>query len=188
MVPCFGQGARAEEGGHENDTKQYKWFLTVYGGASAQDDLSDVLSGQAKFEDDAYVAVVALAREFWRYQDYIGLEVEGQVGRHFNRDSLWEFNGLLVARWHPFPWDKYVETSFAVGDGLSYYTEVSEVEEQEDEDAQRLLNYLLLELTLGLPRYPRWDMVVRIHHRSSVGKLIGAAGSNYVCAGIKYSF
>jgi hypothetical protein len=34
--------------------------------------------------------------------------------------------------------------------GISYYTEVSEVEGEDDEDAQRALNYLLVEVALGL--------------------------------------
>jgi hypothetical protein len=81
-----------------------------------------------------------------------------------------------------------VDTSFAVGDGLSYYTEVSKVEKEDDQDAQKSLNYLLFELALGLPRYQQWDLVVRIHHRSSIFGLYGAGGSNYVCGGIKFSF
>ena len=96
--------------------------------------------------------------------------------------------GVFIGRWHYFPWNKYVDTSFAVGDGLSYYTDVSEVEKEDDEDAQRVLNYLMFELALGLPEYPRWDLVFRIHHRSSVFGLVGAGGSNFVCGGIKFAF
>jgi hypothetical protein len=188
LLLCFGSGARADEDKKEDDIKRPKWFLTVYGGAHAQDDIGDVFSFKAKFEDNDYIAVAALAREFWRYKKFISFEIEGQIGKHFNNDTFWEFNGLIIGRWHAFPWDKYVETSFAVGDGLSYYTEVSKVEEEDDEDAQKMLNYLMFELALGLPQYPRWDMVVRIHHRSSIFGLYGAAGSNYVCAGIKFSF
>ena len=162
--------------------------MTVYGGAHAQDDIADVFTFKAKFEDNDYIAVVALAREFWHYKKYISFEVEGQIGKHFNNDTFWEFNGLIIGRWHAFPWNKYVETSFAMGDGLSYYTEVSKVEKEDDEDAQKTLNYLMFELALGLPQYPRWDLVVRIHHRSSIFGLYGAGGSNYVCGGIKFSF
>jgi hypothetical protein len=96
--------------------------------------------------------------------------------------------GVLIGRWHYFPWNKWVNTSFAVGDGISYYTEVSEVEEEDDDDAQRTLNYLLFELTLGLPKYPRVDLVFRIHHRSSVFGLAGAGGSNFVTGGFKFAF
>lgn len=62
------------------------------------------------------------------------------------------------------------------------------METEDDEDAQRALNYLLVEVALGLPKYPRWDLVFRIHHRSSVFGLVGAGGSNFVCGGIKFGF
>jgi hypothetical protein len=185
---CPISGALAEDEVDQKDAPRSKWFLTVYGGAHAQDDINDVFTFQATFHDNAYVAVVALAREFWHYDNYLGFEVEGQLGKHFNKDDQWEFAGLIVGRWHAFPWDKYVDTSFAVGDGMSYYSEVSEVEKEDDEDAQRALNYLMFELALGLPQYPRWDLVFRVHHRSSVFGLVGAGGSNFVCGGLKFSF
>jgi hypothetical protein len=75
-----------------------------------------------------------------------------------------------------------------VGDGLSYNTETSEVELDDDEDAGRWLNYLMFELTLGLPAYPRWDFVYRVHHRSGVRGLVGYGGSNYPSIGFKYAF
>jgi len=185
---CFESNALADDGKIEDDIKRPKWFLTVYGGAHVQDDINDIFTFQPKFEDNDYIAVAALAREFWHYKKYISFEVEGQIGKHFNNDTFWEFNGLIIGRWHAFPWNKYVETSFAMGDELSYYTEVSKVEKEDDEDAQKTLNYLMFELALGLPQYPRWDLVVRIHHRSSIFGLYGAGGSNYVCGGIKFSF
>ena len=178
----------ADENRKDKEPKRYKWFVTAYGGAHAQDDINDVLTFQPKFEDNAYIGVLALARELWHYKNYLSLELEGQVGKHFNRDTHWEFVGVLIGRWHHFPWNHYVNTSLAVGDGISYYTEVSEVEEDDDDDAQRALNYLLLELTLGLPKYPKWDFVVRVHHRSSVFGLVGAGGSNFVCGGFKFAF
>ncbi len=178
----------ADEDQKDKKPERYKWFVTAYGGAHAQDDIGDVFTFQPKFEDNAYIGVLALARELWHYKKYLSFELEGQVAKHFNRDTHWEFVGVLIGRWHHFPWNHYVDTSFAVGDGISYYTEVSEVEEDDDDDAQRVLNYLLFELTLGLPEYPRWDLVFRIHHRSSVFGLAGAGGSNFVCGGFKFAF
>jgi hypothetical protein len=188
LMTCFASDTWAEDDTTENDGARYKWFLTAYGGAHAQDDLQDVVTFQPKFEDNAYIAAIALARQLWHYENYLSFELEGQVAKHFNKDTQWEFVGVFIGRWHYFPWNKYVDTSFAVGDGLSYYTDVSEVEKEDDEDAQRVLNYLMFELALGLPEYPRWDLVFRIHHRSSVFGLVGAGGSNFVCGGIKFAF
>ena len=169
-------------------TDNRKWFLTIYGGPSAQPDLENVLLFNMRFEDDTYIAVAALAREFWRYDNWMSFELEGQVGKYFGKEHQWQFNGLVIARWNRFPWDKYLDTSFAVGDGLSCNTKTSEVEKRDDEDAGNWLNYLMFELTLGLPKYPRWDFVYRIHHRSSIRERIGAGASNFATFGIKYSF
>ena len=188
LIICSATSAWAQDGRTANGPQRYKWFLTTYAGAHAQDDLNDVVTFQPKFEDNAYIGVVALARELWHYKEYFSIELEGQVAKHFNKDTQWEFVGVLIGRWHYFRWNKYVDTSFAVGDGFSYYTEVSEVEKEDDDDAQRTLNYLLFEVALGLPQYPRWDLVFRIHHRSSIFGLYGAGGSNFVCGGIKFSF
>jgi len=190
FVICFFSEALASNGEEEGHKGEYKWFFTLYGGLSAQDNLGDVLSFQATFPDHTYIAVAALSRELWRYEHWVSLEAEGQVGKHFGRMHHWEFNGLISLRWLPFPWDKYLETSFAVGNGLSYATEVPKVEKEDDDNAQKFLNYLLLELTLGLPKYPRWDFVIRIHHRSGVFGLYDGVrgGANFLCGGIKYRF
>lgn len=190
LLLCFGTCVLADEHHIEGVPEVRKWSLTLYGGASAQDNIGDVYSFQATFPDDSYIAVVALTRELWRYRDWIGLEAEGQVGKHFGTMDHWEINGLLALRWHRFPWDKYLETSFAVGNGLSVATEVPDVEEEGDDDSQELLNYLLFELALGLPQYPQWAFVIRLHHRSGVFGLFNGVrgGANFVCGGIKYRF
>ena len=192
LLGCFftfcGTAIGAEDTVAVKEKSDYKWSLTSYVAVSAQNSLGDVLSFQATFPDDTYMGVVALSREIWRYKQWLSFDLEGQVGKFFGEEHQWQFTGLIDGRWHKFPWNKYVTTSFAFGYGLSYNTEVSEVERRDDEDATRLLNYLLLELALGLPKYPRWDLVVRVHHRSEAYGLIGHAGSNYVGAGIKFSF
>ena len=180
--------AAADDDRTDDDVQQYKWFFTFYGGAYTQSELEDDLVFDLHFADDTYIIVGALARELWRYEDFISFEVEGQLGKYFGQEHQGQINGLIIARWLKFPWDKYVDTSFAVGDGLSYNTHTSDVEKDDDEDAGRWLNYLMFEVTLGLPKYPRWDFVYRIHHRSSVRGRIGAGASNFVTVGFKYAF
>lgn len=170
--------------------ENFKWGLSLYGGLLFQDSLDEITKGTPRIREHSYILVTALARELWRFRDWFGFELEGQVVRHFDEMNHWEFNGLLAARWRLFPWDKYLDTSFAIGDGISYATEVPEIEEKKDEDAGRWLNYLMFELTFGLPQTPKWDVLFRIHHRSSVRGNIGArdAGSNFFCTGIRYNF
>ncbi|OEU44276.1 MAG: hypothetical protein BBJ60_05980 [Desulfobacterales bacterium S7086C20] len=143
----------------------------------------------ATYSDGNYIAIGALAREMYRYKQWVSVELEGQIGRHFGRDIChWEVVGLIIGRWHPFPWDRYMDTSFAIGSGLSYYSDVSQLELEEDEDAHRLLGYLTCELTLCLPQYPRWNLMFRIHHRSGAGGIVGEGSTNYLCGGLKLAF
>ena len=190
ILLLFTPGISADSGEGEYSPKDFKWGLSVYGGLLFQDSLDEITKGRPRIREHSYILAVALAREIWRFRDLFGFELEGQTVRHFDEMNHWEFNGLLIGRWRLFPWDKYLDTSFAIGDGLSYATEVPKVEEREDPDAGRWLNYLMFELTLGLPQYPKWDVLFRIHHRSSLKGSIGAsdAGSNFFCTGIRYNF
>ena len=188
LLLFFALSQAAADDDKTDDVQPYKWFFTLYGGAFTDSDLEDDLTFNWDFGDHTYIIVGALARELWRYEDFISFEVEGQLGKYFGQEHQGQINGLIIARWLKFPWDQYVDTSFAVGDGFSYNTETSKVEEEDDEDAGKWLNYLMFELTLGLPKYPRWNFVYRIHHRSSIRGRIGNGASNFVAFGIKYSF
>jgi hypothetical protein len=176
----------AEDSAGQDAQQAYPWALSIYGGINGRDTLSDVIGLDADYSDGNDAAVAALAREVYRYETRANLALEGLVGRHCGEDlSHWEFAGLGPARWHPFPWDDIVDTRFAVGAGLSYCTEVSKVEEEYGDDAQRLPGFLAFELTFG---YPCWDLMVRRHHRSGMWGLIGESESHYVCVGVKYAF
>ncbi len=103
---------------------------------------------------------------------------------------IYEVNPYLAFRWANFPWNKYLLTSFAVGEGLSYDSKVPEIEIPSEGTPQRVLNYLMLELTLALPQHPQWEFVARIHHRSGVFGLYDSAnsGSTAVGLGLRYRF
>ena len=165
-----------------------KWFVFLYGGQMTDGTLGDAFSASSSLEN-SYLMTVGAGREFYRYDDWISLELEGQFVQHFGIQDHEEFNLALVLRWLPFPWDSYLDTSFAAGDGLSYATEVPEIEsERHDGEATRLLNYLMFELAFNLPQLPRWSLITRIHHRSGIFGLFDGVhgGSNAVCVGLKY--
>lgn len=167
----------------------YQWAFSLYGGLHASNTLNDMISFDADYSDGNNVLVAALAREVYRYEQYLRLEIEGQVGRIFGEDgSAWEYVGLGLVRWQMFPWDDVLDTSIAIGAGFSYYSNISQVEKNRNEEAQRLLGYLAFELTFGVPRFSRWDLLMRIHHRSGMGGVIGEGSSNYACIGVKYAF
>jgi hypothetical protein len=176
---------RVEDAGGEKKPEELKWAVTLYTGMFTGASLVDVVSFSATYVD-SYVEVLALSWQFFRLGDHIRLEVEGQVAKHFGEQDHWELNALAVARWVTFPWNAYLATTFAVGEGISYATKVPKLENQPE--ASQALNYLLFELTFALPTHPEWALVGRIHHRSGFWGALAPNHSNVVGVGIKYRF
>jgi len=163
-------------------------FVSFYAGRACYDSLRDILSDRDYA--GSYVTAVAAGMDLTGYKHYLGVEGEGQVVKHWGDQDHFEFNALLVLRWLPFPWDRYLNTSFAVGEGLSYATDDPELEVEKHDRTARLLNYLMFELAFGVPQQPPWTMFIRVHHRSGVFGLFDgvSGGSNVVGLGLRYVF
>ena len=168
------------------------WSLTLYGGTLVNADLGEIVTEFPPESEDAPLFVLAVAREFATSGPHLRWEVEGQIAKHFGKQNHWEFNPLLVLRWITFPWDRWADTSVAVGLGVSYATEAPELEalRHPDTGAERFLAYLMTELSVGIPGAPQWSVVARVHHRSGAwGLFSGVNGaSNALALGIKYRF
>ena len=90
--------------------------------------LGDMLIGQAELTENNLIAI-ALNKRLKRWNSGWDFEVEGQVAKHLGPlQDHWELNGMFNLRWNRFFWDRYLNTSFAVGLGLSYATEEGEFE------------------------------------------------------------
>lgn len=107
-----------------------------------------------------------------------------------NQHTIYEFDPYIAFRWANLPWNDYVVTSFAIGEGISYVSSVPSLEKDGNDNTKRLLNYLKFEVTFAHPDYPRLQLVAQIHHRSGAYGLYGAGntGSNDVGLGIRYLF
>ncbi|NPU83455.1 MAG: hypothetical protein HPY65_03120 [Syntrophaceae bacterium] len=165
------------------------WAATVYGAVQTHSDLTGTFTNP-DFDSAYHFVAFAVSRRMWSWTRHIDWELEGQAVKHFGDQNHMEFNALLIARWLTFPWDSYLDTSFAVGNGLSYATRTPRIEEIQHDKTSQLLDYMLFELTFSLPEQPRWSLVLRIHHRSGVyGLFNGVHGaSNALGAGLKYHF
>jgi hypothetical protein len=165
----------------------FPWAVTLYGGPFTKQDFLEFFSEPVEF-DHAGMLSVALSREIGVLWKYLRWETEIGVTKWFGDQNHWEFTSAIVVRWSTFPWNHYVNTSIAVGDGPSFATEPPRLEKKNFDEAKRLQNYVFLELTFGLPRYPQWDFVIRIHHRSGVFGALGGSGSSVPAIGLKYRF
>lgn len=168
-----------------------QWFASIYAGQYSDTALNEIVRFSTQFET-SHVYVLSLGKELGVFKDKIGMELEGQVGWHSGMQSHNEINMSFTLRWLPFFWDRYLDTSFAFGNGVSYASDDPELEirESDDEETNQWLYYILVEMAFVVPNYEQCDIFVRIHHRSSVfGAIEGVvAGSNFVGAGVRYRF
>ena len=163
------------------------WYTTLVGGVYSGSQLLEI---PARLDlKDSYTFGVSVSKQFAEWTRYMRLEGELQVLKHFGEQDHWEFTGSLNLRWVVFPWNRYIETSVALGEGLSWATEIPALEKADPTNSgnSQLLNYILLEVTFAIPESP-WSLVTRIHHRSGAWGLFGHSGSNILEAGIRYRF
>jgi len=178
-----GQGSSHEWAGPDRE----RWVF-AYAGRLSRDRMVRILTRlEASFEDSEYYAG-GMGWHLGTSWEHLRWEAELQAGRHTGDQDHWEFVGVIVARWTRFPWDHYMDTSFAVGEGQSYATNSPVSEERKG--TQRLLNYLLVEVSVTMPGSGNLDVFTRLHHRSAVFGLYGGAsgGSNVVGIGTRYRF
>lgn len=111
---------------------------------------------------------------------------------HGGNPDVNEGDLYLMFRWAHFPWDNYLATTLAAGEGISYTSRIPplEINGVSSDESERLLNFLVFEVTFALPSHPEWQLVGRIHHRSGAFGVFsnGNAGSNNVGLGIRYYF
>ena len=105
------------------------YALTIYAGRLTKGKWEQSILPGADFAD----ATIVVAAGSWTvarfFEDKLSCELEAEVGKYFGDQDHWEFNLPIIGfRWHRFPWDQYVATSFAWGIGPSYATEIPPIE------------------------------------------------------------
>jgi hypothetical protein len=121
------------------------------------------------------------------------VEVAGNVTRRNDPNgTIYELDPYLVLRWSNFPWQNYLVNTVGFGDGISYVTSIPqrEMQDSSNNNAKRLLNYLMVEVTFALPSQPQWELVGRVNHRCGAWGAYGAGNlsSNAIGLGLRYSF
>lgn len=108
--------------------------------------------------------------------------------------NIFELNPMIMLRWKYFPWNQFIITSIALGEGISYATNIPTVEmrfiNKNWGEPKNLVNFLAIEITFSLPKYQQWELVGRIHHRSVARGHYNAgnASSNALALGVRYHF
>lgn len=169
------------------------WAITGWAGRLTTENTSDLWTGRNWSFENSYAGGLAVSKELTPLFDRrAALEAEVQTLRHFGGQDHWEFTGMLVFRWHAFPWDDTVDTSFAIGDGISYPTEIpaEELYNHGPGNSGRMLNSVMMEATFADPDAPDFQYVLRYHHRSGFFRTFSDVGeaSTLFGAGIKKRF
>lgn len=178
----------------------YPWAALYYYGVTGTDALGSIaLQGQFHRWPEHIQSLEltkTLDRDNWFRRlvnpitDVVQIAANVTMRNGSDQSHIYEFNPYFEGRWANLPWNKYVNTSFAIGEGISYASSIPSLEGKSSEDTKRLLNYLLLEATFAPPSDPRWQVVLRIHHRSGAYGLYhaGNTGSNDIGIGVRYLF
>ena len=164
-----------------------EWAVTLLGGQYSGSSLLE-LGGKFDFKD-SYTAALSVSYQFVDWGPHFRWELEGQILKHIGEQEHLEFTGSINVRWITFPWNRYLDTSVAIGGGLSMPTEVPVLEKRDPENRQAaaLLHYLMIEAAVGLPN-SNWSVVARVHHRSGIFGLFSHSGSNVLALGVRYRF
>jgi len=180
FLPYTNTNSMAEDG---------KWFVSIYSGKATDNHLNNLIRKGPDYID-YYVGTLQIGKELWFYKDKFGIEFEIHFAEHWGHQNYEEYNGVFVFRFLKFPWDKYIDTSFGIGEGLSWASEISELEKRRHEDVTQFLNFLKLEFGFNLPKYPDYVLFFQIYHRSGMFELFnGVSGAcNLLGVGLKYRF
>ena len=167
-------------------------YVSAYWAINSPDRFMDILTRYQPEFRSSYLVALAAGASVGRWR-WIRFELEGQGVIHTGKQDHLEMNLVLVARWMDFPWDRWLDTRLAFGEGLSYATRTPHLEPRRDPDessSARLLNYLMAELEFVIPGLPQWSKFIRVHHRSGAeGLFFGVrGGSNFIGTGIRYNF
>jgi hypothetical protein len=178
---------------------KYPWALTYYYGQTVSAPLIGVLHADwRRWPEHLQSLEIArtlneenIVRRFFNpIVGVVQLGANGAVRYGKNESTIYEIDPCIIFRWANLPWNHYVNTSFAIAEGISYDTSYAYIEKNQNTNAKRLLNYLMLEASFAPPTYPQLQLVARIHHRSGAYGLYhaGNTGSNVVGLGLRYLF
>jgi hypothetical protein len=131
---------------------------------------------------------------YWKDRISLGAELNGSFHWGYDNQQFYELSTALFLRFNAFPWRKQLPTSITVGDGLSYTPTYPRYEYNygASKDApleSRLLNFLFLELSVGVSR--KIELFARLHHRCTAWGVFADqvnGGSNFPSIGLRYTF
>jgi len=166
-----------------------KWSVSLYAGPSTNYIFTEVVAGRFHWAD----TMVGLAVD--RKLAYLGwgwsLNGEGQITQHFLGHTYNTAALGLGLEFDHFPWSESLPTSFAFYTGPSYTTNAPQQYPRFEWGSKKaLLNYVSVELAIGIPNAPNWDVEIRTFHRSGAWGIytLDADENSVIGIGIRHRF
>ena len=172
------------------------YSIVAYGGRLTSRTFGKTVFNVPGDLDIGYLYALGLNRHLFNWPRHFSWEGELLLAKHREKhpegsQHYEEYIACILLRYHHFPWNRRLNTTIALGEGLSYTSELSRLETRKTGiETRRLLNYLAFELTVSHPRRPEWSLMYRIHHRSGIFGLMGGLKgvSDYYVLGVRYHF
>lgn len=166
-------------------------YVSVYGGRYSDSSLPEEIALLRNIEiEDATMVAAAYSEVIAEPSEHYRWELEGNVAHWIDGQDHTELNGLVMFRWLSLPWDRWLDSSFGFGNGLSWATEEPSLEAEfhPETGTQQLLWYIAAELTFAVPGTEDWETFLRVHHRSGVFGTFGGVdgGSNVIALGLRW--
>jgi hypothetical protein len=178
FAPCAGDCATAIYWGDYVETS----MVDIFG--------DPIPPNEWDFRNDSLIAT-AVSRNAGHWKR-LTFEPEVGIGQRYGKQDETELWAALFVRYHGFPWDDYLTTTFALSTGLNWATGVSEIEQERARDGEgsQLMHFFSPEITFALPSRPNVQLLFRIHHRSGVFGLVSDAwgGAQYGTFGFRVWF
>jgi hypothetical protein len=163
--------------------------VSLFAGRQVQTTLPNIILNNPSLPWDwqwgsSQLVGAAISRRLLTLWHALNIEPEFGLAKRFggmHSDEAWL---ALYFRWTQFPWNPYLRTSLAVSLGVSAAVDLP----QGSHDAS-IYNYFSPEATFALPRYPQYQLLLQLHHRSNLGIWNATdPGWQYLTVGIRYRF
>lgn len=187
------------------DVEGNKYIIRPLYGVATQSDLGDLLTFKdlKKDPNEGKLAGIQVERYVYKrpYDFPINITLQSSFITHFNsysgeetdyytNDNTYEINFGIKIYWTEFPWDKYVRTRLGVSEGLSYTSNITNLERynQYYKKNSNYLNYIDITLSFNAKDITKINELedtyigLGVSHRSGIfGTINGVdGGSNNV--------
>ncbi len=202
---ALGHFAQAQTGtliGYENTNSLTDWTFEFGAALMTQNDIDDFIEGRFDFEEGdagattyqftATKKITELSLEWFgsQFTPWIEMPLCLELVDENANDSFLVYNASMQIRWVDFPWNSFVHTTFAAGLGLSYASQIYDMDIQRHpgEDRSHLKFNVPIQFSFSLPDAPQHQIIFYISHHSGGFGFFDHGGVNSIGASYAYSF